>query len=36
MKEISFKLRASHLEKVASILDDPEATENDPTIALTC
>ena len=35
MKEISFKLRASHLEKVASILDDPEATENDRTIALT-
>ena len=35
MKEISFKLRTSHLEKVASILDDPEATENDRTIALT-
>jgi fumarate hydratase class I len=35
MKEISFKLRAEHLEKVAAILDDPEATENDRTIALT-
>lgn len=35
MKEISFKLRTSHLEKVAAILDDPEATENDWTIALT-
>lgn len=35
MKEISFKLRTEHLEKVAAILDDPEATENDRTIALT-
>lgn len=35
MREISFKLRTEHLEKVASILDDPEATENDRTIALT-
>lgn len=35
MREISFKLRSEHLEKVAAILDDPEATENDRTIALT-
>ena len=35
MKEISFKLRTKHLEEVAAILDDPEATENDRTIALT-
>lgn len=35
MKEISFKLRTEHLEKVAEILDDPEATENDRTIART-
>lgn len=35
MKEISFRLRTEHLEKVAAILDDPEATENDRTIALT-
>ncbi len=35
MREISFKLRTEHLKKVAAILDDPEATENDRTIALT-
>lgn len=35
MKEIAFKLRSEHLEKVAAILDDSEATENDRTIALT-
>lgn len=35
MQEISFKLRTEHLEKVAAILDDPEASENDRTIALT-
>jgi fumarate hydratase class I len=35
MKDISFKLRTEHLEKVAAILEDPEATENDRTIALT-
>ncbi|MFK5924270.1 MAG: fumarate hydratase, partial [Verrucomicrobiota bacterium] len=35
MREIAFKLRSEHLEKVAAILDDPEATENDRTIALT-
>ena len=35
MTDISFRLRTAHLEKVAAILDDPEATENDRTIALT-
>jgi fumarate hydratase class I len=35
MRDLSFKLRTEHLEKVAAILDDPEATENDRTIALT-
>ena len=35
MREVSFKLRTSHLEQVAAILEDPEATENDRTIALT-
>ena len=35
MKDISFRFRTEHLEKVAAILDDPEATENDRTIALT-
>jgi fumarate hydratase class I len=35
MRDISFRLRTEHLEKVAAILDDPEATENDRTIALT-
>ena len=35
MREIAFKLRTEHLQKVAAILDDPEATENDRTIALT-
>lgn len=33
--EISFFLRTSHLEKVAKILQDPEATENDRFVALT-
>ncbi len=35
MREISFKLRTKHLEEVAAILEDPEATDNDRTIALT-
>jgi fumarate hydratase class I len=35
MREISFKLRTEHLEKVAAILADSEATANDRTIALT-
>jgi fumarate hydratase class I len=34
IKAVSFKLRTSHLEQVASILDDPEATENDRMVAL--
>lgn len=33
--DISFYLRASHLEKVAKILGDPEASENDRFVALT-
>lgn len=35
MREIAHKLRTEHLEKVAAILDDPTATENDRTVALT-
>lgn len=34
-KEISFKLRPAHLEQVAAILEDPEASENDRMVALT-
>jgi len=34
-REIAFKLRTEHLEQVASILTDSEATDNDRTIALT-
>ena len=34
-KAICFKLRSSHLHQVASILDDPESTENDKMVALT-
>lgn len=34
VKAISFKLRTSHLKQVASILDDPEATDNDRMVAL--
>lgn len=34
-REISFKLRTSHLEQVAQIFEDPEATENDQRIAYT-
>lgn len=33
--DIAFFLRASHLEKVAEILDDPEASANDKSVALT-
>ena len=29
MREVSFKLRTSHLEQVAKILEDAETTEND-------
>ena len=35
LKDVSFFLRESHLEKVARILDDPEASENDRYVALT-
>lgn len=34
IKAISFKLRTSHLQQVAGILNDPEATENDRMVAL--
>lgn len=34
MKAINFTLRPSHLEQVAAILDDEEATENDRMVAL--
>src|SRR6478735_9521071 len=34
IKGINFTLRASHLEQVAAILDDPEASENDRMVAL--
>jgi fumarate hydratase class I len=33
--DIAFFLRASHLKKVAAILDDPEASDNDKSVALT-
>ena len=35
MADIGFYLRKSHLEKVAKILDDPEATDNDRFVAYT-
>ena len=35
MREISFKLRTSHLEQVAAIFDDDNATENDRRVAYT-
>ena len=34
-RDVSFLYRAAHLEKVAAILDDPEASANDRTVALT-
>ncbi|MBI4490112.1 MAG: fumarate hydratase, partial [Deltaproteobacteria bacterium] len=34
MRDVSFLLRTSHLEKVAAILRDPEASPNDRYIAL--
>jgi len=34
-RDVSFLYRAKHLEKVAAILDDPEASANDRTVALT-
>ena len=33
VSDISFFLRTSHLEKLAAILDDPEATDNDRFVA---
>ncbi len=35
MRDVSFLLRPAHLAQVAAILDDPEASENDRTVALT-
>lgn len=35
MKDVSFFLRPAHLEKVAAILDDPEASDNDRYVAAT-
>jgi len=35
MHDLSFMLRPAHLEQVASILEDPEASENDRHVALT-
>lgn len=35
MSDVSFMLRTAHLEKVAKILDDPEATDNDRFVAYT-
>jgi len=34
LREVSFLLRPAHLEKVAAILDDPEASDNDRGVAL--
>ncbi len=34
-RDVSFLYRSAHLEKVAAILDDPEASANDRTVALT-
>src|SRR5664280_3775706 len=33
VSDLSFYLRTSHLEKLAAILDDPEATDNDRFVA---
>ena len=35
MRDVSFKLRPAHLEKVAAILTDPEASPNDKGVAIT-
>ena len=35
MADVGFYLRASHLEKLSKILDDPEATDNDRFVAHT-
>ena len=34
LRDVSFLLRSAHLEKVAAILDDPEASPNDRGVAL--
>jgi len=34
MRDVSFLLRPAHLAQVAEILDDPEASDNDRTVAL--
>ena len=34
MRDVSFLLRSAHLEKVAAILKDPEASANDRNVAL--
>lgn len=33
MKDVSFMLRSSHLQKLRNIIDDPEATDNDRFVA---
>ncbi len=35
LRDVSFLLRASHLKKLAAILEDPEASENDRFVAMT-
>jgi len=35
LSEVSFYLRTAHLQKLAAILEDPEASENDRFVALT-
>jgi fumarate hydratase class I len=35
VRDVSFLLRPAHLAQVAAILDDPQASENDRTVALT-
>ena len=35
-RDVSFMLRRSHNEQVAKILSDPEASDNDKYVALTC
>jgi fumarate hydratase class I len=36
IKAINFTLRPAHLAQVAAILDDPDASENDRMVALSC
>ncbi len=35
MRDVAFLLRSEHLKKVAEILEDPEASDNDKNVALT-